>query len=159
MTERENVPGKAEPILYRTTVHWAALLGPGMLLVLGGLSLRAKPVAALVMIGLAIIWGMFSIHNLRASEFAVRASKLTIRIGFPFKRFYEFPYSHLAGADFHQPALGVILNFGKIMLIQPNRKVIVFRLVARPNEFIERLRTEIIRFRQESEPGTADGGT
>lgn len=158
MKERENVPREAERIVYRTTVHWAALLGPGMLLVLGGLTLRAKPVAALVMIGLAIIWGIFSIHNLRASEFAVHASKLTIRIGFPFKRFYEFPYSQLAGADFHQPALGVILNFGKIMLILPNRKVVVFRLVARPNEFIERLREEIIRFSQENEPGSADGG-
>jgi len=158
MTETENVPREAEPILYRTTVHWAALLGPGMLFVLGGLSLRAKPVAALVMMGLALIWGMFSIHTLRASEFAVQASRLTIRIGFPFKRFYEFPYSQLAGADFPQPALGVILNFGKIMLVLPNRKVVVFRLVARPNEFIERLKTEIIRFSQENEPGRADGG-
>ena len=42
MTETENVPREAEPVLYRTTVHWAALLGPGMLLVLGGF-LRRSP--------------------------------------------------------------------------------------------------------------------
>jgi hypothetical protein len=89
----------------------------------------------------------------------VRPSKLTIRIGFPFKRFYEFPYSNLVNADFHQPALGVILNFGKIMLILSNGKVAIFRLVARPNELVERLRTEIIRFRQETEAGPAEGGT
>lgn len=159
MTETENPPRESEPVLYRTTIHWAALLGPGMLFVMGGLSVRAKPLAGLVMVGLAVVWGIFSIHNLRASEFAVGVSRLTIRIGFPFKRFYEFPYSQLAGADFHQPALGVILNFGKIMLIQSNGKVIVFRLVAKPNDLVERLRREIIRFRQENEPGPEGSGT
>lgn len=159
MTETGNPPREAESVLYRTTIHWVALLGPVMLFVIGGVSVRSRLVAALVMMGLAVIWGIFSIHNPRASEFAVHASKLTIRIGFPLRHFYEFPYSQLAGAEFSQPALGVILNFGKIMLIQSTGEVIVFRMVAKPNELVERLRREIIRFRQENEPGPADSGT
>ncbi len=152
MTETESSSQEKEPVLYRTQYHWAALLGPGMLLILGGVSVRARPVAALVMIGLAILWGILTIHNFRTSEFVLSASKLTIRIGILFKRFYEFPYSEIAGADFHQPALGVMLNFGKIMIMHSSGKVMVFRLVARPNEFVERLKGEIIRSRQENEP-------
>lgn len=157
MTETENEAKEAEPVLYRTTIHWAALLGPGMLFVMGGVSVRAKPLAALIMIGLAIVWGLLSIHNLRASEFAIGTSRLTIRVGFPFKRFYEFPFSQIAGADYHQPALGVILNFGKVMIIHTTGKTIVFRLVAKPNDFVERLRRELDRFRQEQEPGPTGG--
>jgi len=157
MTETENEAKEAEPVVYRTTIHWAALLGPAMLFVMGGISVRAKPLAALIMIGLAVVWGLFSIHNLRASEFAIGTSRLTIRIGFPFKRFYEFPFSQIAGADYHQPALGVILNFGKVMIIHTTGKTIVFRLVAKPNDFVERLRRELDRFRQEQEPGPTGG--
>jgi len=159
MTETESSPQEKEPVLYRTQLHWAALLGPGMLLIMGGISVRPRPLAALAMIGLAILWGIFVLYNLRASEFALSASKVTVRVGILFKRFYEFPYSQIAGADFHQPALGVMLNFGKIMIMHSSGKVIAFRLVARPNDFVERLKRELIRFRQENEPVPTDTAT
>jgi len=153
MTETEKTTEQPEPVIYRTTIHWAALLGPAMLFVMGGVSLRARLVAALVMMGLAILWGIFSVRNIRASEFAITQSKVTVRIGFLFKRFYEFPYSEIAGADFHQPALGVMLNFGKIIIVHAKGKAIVFRLVAKPKDFVERLKRELDHFRQEQERG------
>ena len=131
--------------MYRTTIHWAALLGPAMLFVIGGVSVRARLVPALVMIGLAVIWGAFSIRNLRLSEFVLTESKLVIRIGFPLKRLYELPYAKLMGADFFKPALGVIMGFGKIMILQKDNKAIVFRLVAKPEDLVERLKREIVR--------------
>ncbi|HOW54775.1 MAG TPA: PH domain-containing protein [Syntrophorhabdaceae bacterium] len=159
MTQSESLSQQTEPVLYRTSVHRAALLGPAMLLIVGGVSVRARPVAALVMIGLAVLWGVFSIYNLRASEFALTATKLTIRIGFPFKRFYEFPYSKITGVDFHQPALGMMLNFGKVIIVQSNGKAIVFRLVAKPNDFITRLRQQLVSFRQQNDPDAAGAAT
>lgn len=159
MTKNEEASLQEEPILHRTTIHRAALLGPAMLLIVGGVSVRARPVAALVMISLAVLWGVFSIYNLRASEFALTATKLIVRIGFPFKRSYEFPYSKIAGVDFHQPALGMLLNFGKVIIMQSNGKAVVFRLVAKPNDLIEKLRQELIRFRQESDPDAAGAAT
>jgi len=148
---------EAEPVVYRATIHWAALLGPAMLLVIGGVSVRSKPIPALVLIGLAILWGIFSIYNLRLSEFTMTAKKLTIRIGFPFKRFYEFPYSRISGVDLHQPALGMMLNFGKIIIMQTNGKGVVFRMVAGPMDFITRLRQELDRCRKENDPDKATG--
>ncbi|MHB8109573.1 MAG: hypothetical protein ACYDHW_06010, partial [Syntrophorhabdaceae bacterium] len=119
MTQSTQTP-EQESVLYRTTLHWAILLGPALLFILGGLSLRAKILAALIMIALAIVWGIFSLYSLRSSEFVLTTSKLTIKTGFPLKRSREFPYDKLAGADFFQPALGVFLNFGKIYIIQKN---------------------------------------
>ena len=150
MMEPENSPEKAENVLYRTTLHWAALLGPVMLLIIGGVSVRTRTVPALVILGVAILWGILSIRNLRMSEFVLTDSKLIVRIGFPLKRFYELPYTKLAGADFFKPALGVILGFGKIMILPTNNKPIVFRLVAKPDDLVEKLKKEIIRAHEAS---------
>ncbi|HOC45215.1 MAG: hypothetical protein PHT96_10800 [Syntrophorhabdaceae bacterium] len=135
---------RPESIIYRTTIHWAALFGPAMLLIIGGISVRTRLVPALVMIVLSVIWGIFSIRNLRLSEFVLMETKLIVRIGFPFKRFYEIPYTTLAGADFFKPALGVILGFGKVMILRKDNKTIVFRLVAKPEDLVEKLKKEII---------------
>lgn len=154
--ESENSTEKTENVLYRTTIHWAALLGPAMLFVMGGISVRARLVPALVMIGLAVIWGTFSILNLRMSEFVLMESTLVIRTGFLFKRFHELPYTKLAGADFFKPALGMIMGFGKIMILQKDSKApIVFRLVAKPDDFVEKLKREIIRAHEASEAADA----
>jgi hypothetical protein len=145
MTESADTPEKTENVIYRTTIHWAVLLGPAMLLIVGGVSFRTRLIPALVMIVLAVIWGIFSISNLRLSEFVLTGSKLVIRIGYPFKRLYELPYKDLAGADFFKPALGVMMGFGKIMILRKDTKTMVFRLVAKPDNFVEKLKKEIIR--------------
>ncbi len=136
---------KTENILYRTTVHWAALFGPAMLFIVGGISVRAHTIPALVMMGVAIAWGVLSIRNLRMSEFVLTDSKLVIKIGFPFTRLYEMPYKELAGADFIKPALGVFLGFGKVMVLRKDNKAVAFRLVAKPEDLVEKLKKEIMR--------------
>ena len=145
MSESANAPEPEERILYRTTLHWAVLLGPAMLFIVGGFLVRTRMVPALVMISLAVIWGLICIRNLRTSEFVLTESKLVIRIGFLLKRFYEIPYTKLANADFVKPALGVMMGFGKIMILRKDNKTMVFRLVAKPDELAEKLKTEIIR--------------
>lgn len=145
MSESAHVPQQDEKVLYRTSLHWAALFGPAMLFIIGGISVRAHMVPGLVMLILGIIWGTLSLKNLRLSEFVLTGSKLIIRIGFPLKRFYELPYTTLAGADFVKPALGVFMGFGKIMILRKNNQTIVFRLVAKPDDLVEKLKKEIIR--------------
>lgn len=136
---------KTENILYRTTVHWAALFGPAMLFIIGGVSVRSRMIPALVMLGVAVLWGVLSIRNLRMSEFVLTDSKLLVRVGFPLTRSYEIPYTELAGADFFKPALGVMMGFGKVMILRKDNKTVVFRLVAKPDDLVEKLKKEIIR--------------
>lgn len=145
MTGSAEKQEKTENILYRTTVHWAALFGPAMLFIIGGVSVRSRMVPALVMLGVAVLWGVLSIRNLRMSEFVLTDSKLMVRVGFPLTRSYELPYTELAGADFFKPALGVMMGFGKVMILRKDNKTVVFRLVAKPDDLVEKLKKEIIR--------------
>lgn len=138
-------PDKSESIIYRTTVHWAALFGPAMLFIVGGVSVRTRTIPALIMLAVAVGWGILSIRNLRKSEFVLTDSKLVVRIGFPFTRLYDMHYTELAGADFFKPALGVMLGFGKVMILRKDNKTVVFRLVAKPDDLVEKLKKEIIR--------------
>jgi len=137
MTGSAEKQEKTENILYRTTVHWAALFGPAMLFIIGGVSVRSRMVPALVMLGVAVLWGVLSIRNLRMSEFVLTDSKLMVRVGFPLTRSYELPYTELAGADFFKPALGVMMGFGKVMILRKDNKTVVFRLVAKPDDLVE----------------------
>ena len=145
MPEPISMSDKSESIIYRTTVHWAALFGPAMLFIIGGVSVRSRMVPALVMLGVAVLWGVLSIRNLRMSEFVLTDSKLMVRVGFPLTRSYELPYTELAGADFFKPALGVMMGFGKVMILRKDNKTVVFRLVAKPDDLVEKLKKEIIR--------------
>jgi hypothetical protein len=145
MTEFAEKKDTTESALYRTTVHWAILFGPAMLFIIGGVSLRSRTIPALVLLGIAILWGILSIRNLRMSEFVLTDSKFVARIGFPLTRRYELPYTELAGADFIKPALGVMLGFGKIMILRKDNKAVVFRLVSKPDDLAEKLKQEIIR--------------
>ena len=151
--ESANSQEKTENVLYRTTKHWAGLLGPAMLLILGGVSVRTHLVPALAMIVAAVIWGILSVRNIRSSEFILMESKLVVKMGFPFQRVVELPYTELANADFFKPALGVMMGFGKVMIVKMDKKAIVFRLVAKPDDFAERLRREIIKAHEAAQAG------
>lgn len=157
MTKVEKVSQETAPVLYRTTIHWAALFGPAMLFIIGGVSVRTRFITSIILIALAILWGIFSIYNLRISELTLTATKLTVKIGFPFKRFYEFPFDRIAAVDFQQPALGMLLNFGKIIIMQTNGKGVAFRLVANPMDFVTKLKQELSRFREENSKGSTEG--
>ena len=151
--ESANSPEKTENVIYRTTKHWAALLGPAMLLILGGVSVRSHLISSLVMIVVAVIWGILSVRSIRSSEFILTESKLVIKTGFLFQHVYELPYIELANADFFKPALGFMMGFGKLMIVKMDKKAIVFRLVAKPDDFAERLRKEIIKAHEAAQAG------
>ena len=146
----EPTPDKPETTIYRTTLHWALLLGPAMLFAIGGVIIRKWLPLSLIMMAVAIAWGILSVKNLRLSEFILTDSKMIIRIGFPLTRFYELPYTKLGGSDFIKPALGIFLGFGKVWVLQKNNKMLVFRLVAKPDELVEKLKKEIIRAHEAS---------
>ena len=151
--ESADSPERTENVLYRTTKHWAGLLGPAMLLILGGMSVRTHLVPALAMIVAAVTWGILSVRTIRSTEFILTESKLVIKMGFPFQRVVELPYIELANADFFKPALGVMMGFGKLMIVKMDKKAIVFRLVAKPDDFAERLRREIIKAHEAAQAG------
>lgn len=138
-----------EHVVYRTKLHWATLLGPGMLIVLGGLSVPSKGMSAVVLLAIGVMWGIFSSISLQTSEIGITNERLLLKLGFPLRRTYDIPLAKVGMVDIHQPSLGKFLNFGKIIIGFTDGKRGSFRMVREPIEFRIRLERQINTMRQE----------
>lgn len=139
-----------ESLIYRCGLHWAIFTGPGMVIMLAGLSIPSKGLSALGILMVGLLWGVFSTISFQRSWLCITDKRVLINVGFPLKRFYEIPLLSIQNVDTYQPSLGAILNFGKVLIVK-DRKVYSFRLVQAPVEFKERVIRQVILARQECE--------
>jgi hypothetical protein len=123
-------------ILYRTGLHWAILLGPSLLIFLGGLIRDSKGPQSIVLIVFGLVWGLCSYVSLRQSQITLTADRLFIQIGFPLKKVCTLPLDEINLIRYYQPTLGAILNFGKLVLVHGGTKKDGFRFVTRPAELV-----------------------
>jgi hypothetical protein len=136
-------PAENQMIIYQAGFHWAILLGPAFLIFMSWLSLKSPNLPTGVLFTCGFIWGIFSYHRLRQSEILLTNNQLIVTLGFPLKRSYTIPLDTITFANFYQPTLGAILNFGKIIIVHRETQKTVFRFVARPAEFVKQIQ-EII---------------
>jgi hypothetical protein len=144
----ENIEFTSDKVIYRTGLHWAILLGPGMVLLIGRLILNSKGSQGVVVMAFGVVWGLLSYINFRQSQILLTSDRLNIQIGFPLKKTYTLPLEEISEIQFYQPTLGSILNFGKIMLVQKTMKRINFRFVPRPAELVNEVQEAILSLRQ-----------
>ncbi|MCX8022146.1 MAG: PH domain-containing protein [Syntrophorhabdaceae bacterium] len=135
-----------ERLAYITGLHWAILLGPAMVMVIGGLSIPTKGLSALILLLVGCVWGIFSTVSIKTSEIAITDRRLIIRVGFPLRRTYDIPLDEIDMVDVHQPSLGKILNFGKVILGFTGKGRGAFRMVASPLDFRAHLEREVFAF-------------
>ena len=132
-----------ETIVYRAQLHWAILLGPILVILIGGLALKSQGYHAMVLIAFGLIWGIFSYINLRRSEIGLTRNKVFINIGFPLKKSFDILLNEIVFVDYYQPTLGSMLNFGKILVMDKRKKKYAFRFVAGPAEFVKEVHHQI----------------
>jgi hypothetical protein len=132
-----------ETIIYRAQLHWAILLGPTLVIIIGGLALKSQGYHAMVLITFGLIWGILSYINLRRSEIGLTQNKVLIKVGFPLKKSHDILLSEIIFIDYYQPSLGSMLDFGKILIMDKRRKKYAFRLVAGPAEFVKEVHRQI----------------
>jgi uncharacterized membrane protein YdbT with pleckstrin-like domain len=123
-----------ERVIYCTKLHWAILLGPGMIIVFAGLWIPSKGISALVLLALGVIWGIFSSISLQNSEIGITDKRLLLRVGFPLKRTCDIPLENVRMVDTYQPSLGKFLNFGKIIIQTAGGRRYAYRMIASPVE-------------------------
>lgn len=123
-------------ILYRTGLHWAILLGPALLIFLGGLIRDSKGPQSIVLIVFGLVWGLCSYGSLRQSQITLTADRLFIQMGFPLKKVRSLSLDEITLIRYYQPTLGAMLNFGKIILVHGGAKKDSFRFVTRPAELV-----------------------
>jgi len=139
-----------ERVIYEGTLHWAILLGPILVIIIGGLALRSQGQHAIVLITFGLIWGIFSYIALQRSVIRLTRYIPIIEIGFPLKKSCRIPISDIVMIDYYQPSLGSMLDFGKIIIIEKAKTRHVFRFVSSPMEFVKEVREHMIALQQSS---------
>ena len=134
---------KNETIVYRAKCHWAILLGPILVIIIGGLALKSQVYHAMALITFGIVWGIFSYIKLNKSEIGLTRSKILINVGFPLKKPFDIALNEIVFIDYYQPSLGSMLDFGKILVMDKRKKKYAFRLVAGPAEFVKEVHHQI----------------
>jgi hypothetical protein len=132
-----------DTIIYRAQLHWAIILGPLLVIIIGGLALRSQGYHAMVLIAFGLIWGILSYINLRRSEIGLTQNKMLINVGFPLNKSYAILLNEIIFVDYYQPSLGSMLDFGKILVMDKRKKKYAFRLVAGPAEFVKEVHRQI----------------
>ena len=119
------------------------LLGPILVIFIGGLALKSQGYHAMALIAFGLIWGIFSYINLQRSEIGLTRNKVLINIGFPLKKSFDIPLNEIIFVDYYQPTLGSMLDFGKILIMDKRKKKYAFRFVAGPAEFVKEVHRQI----------------
>jgi hypothetical protein len=134
---------KDETIIYRTKCHWAMFLGPILLIVLGGLTLKSQGISAMVLMAFGFVWGIFSFVSLQGSDIALTRKRVLINAGFPLLKSHDIPLNEIVAIDYYQPSLGSMLDFGKIIIVHNRQSRCVIRFVSSPAEFVAKVRQQI----------------
>ena len=129
--------------MYRAQLHWAIILGPILLICIGGLAIKSQGYHAMILVAFGLIWGIFSYINLRRSEIGLSRNKVFINIGYPLKKSFDILLNEIIFVDYYQPTLGSMLNFGKILVMDKRKKKYAFRFVAGPAEFVKEVHHQI----------------
>ncbi len=132
-----------EHVIYLTGFHKAIFLGPAMVLIIGGISIPSRGISALILLMIGVAWAFASIMSYRRSGFTVTNKRIIANYGFPWKRKYDIPISAIEYIDTHQPALGAILNFGKIIIKRNGGLVHSIRMIPSPIEFAKKVQEQI----------------
>ncbi len=133
-----------ERIIFQSKLHWAVLLGPILVIVIGGLAARSQGYHAVALIVFGLIWGIVSYIDLQKSVIQLTQNNVKIDNGFPLKKPFKISLNDIILIDYYQPSLGSMLNFGKIIIIDKRKKKRVFRFISSPIEFVKEVRNCII---------------
>ncbi len=144
ITPTDNKLINNEKIIYQGKYHWAVLLGPFLFIFFGWLMLGSRTNQAIIVLAFGLLWGVFSYIKLRNSKIILTDYNLLISIGFPFKRSYDIPLNNITFIDFYQPSLGTILNFGKLIIVQMEKKKKAFRFIDSPANLVKEIHQQVI---------------
>ena len=125
--------GRDEPVLFSTGRHWAVFLPPFVLLIFAGLSVPSKGLNAWIIVGISLAWIALTSVSYKASEFRLTGAGIFVTVGFPRNRTSFISLSSIAAADVYQPALGKLLDFGRVRLRMTDGSTRYLKMVRAPH--------------------------
>jgi hypothetical protein len=133
---------KGETFIFRTRRHWAILLGPILVILIGVFAVKSQGIHALALMAFGLVWYAFSHITLHRSEIGLTEKRVLITTGFPLKT-YDIPLDRIVAVDFYQPSLGSMLDFGKIWIVYEGRSRRPIRFVSSPALFVSEVRQRL----------------
>ncbi len=118
-----------------------------LLIVIGGLALQAQGLHAVALMVFGFVYGIFSYFSFCKSEIGLTQTRLVMNAGFPLVKSFDIPLEKIAAIDFSQPALGAMLNFGKLTIVSGERSQHVIRFVASPAQLVAQVREQAAALR------------
>lgn len=132
-----------ETLIFCTKCHWAILLGPILVITIGGLAVKSQGIHALALMAFGLVWCVFSHITLHRSEMGLTEKRVLVNTGFLLPKFYGIPLNRIVAIDFHQPALGSMLNFGNIWIVYEGQRRCSIRFVSSPALFVSEVRQRL----------------
>ncbi|GEM_PF-2064838 len=142
------IPG--EQVLFRTRLHWAVFLMPGLVLV-AGLWLGAR----LVPIALAAVLAALAYATYSRSVYMLTDRRVLARTGLLRMRVVDLPYEQVRAVVRQQGILGTALGYGTVVLLKTDGAVQRFGGVAKAPELMWRIENQLAVARRRN-PGTQE---
>lgn len=133
-----------EGFVCRTGCHWAVFLGPSVVLAVGAAMVGFRALDALPVVAFGLVWQVLSYVGYTRSVLGLTRDRLSIHAGFPLPRSYDLPLDRIDSILFYQPALGSLLDFGKVVVCH-GRSRLAIRFVSAPAEFVAEVRARMPR--------------
>lgn len=131
--------GAGEPVLYSAKRHWAVFFPPFVLLIFAGLSVPSKGLNAWIIIGISLVWIVLTSISYQTSEFRLTKSRILVTVSLPRKKTSFIPLSGVMAVDVYQPALGKLLDFGRVRLRLTDGSIRYLKMVNGPHTLTARI--------------------
>ena len=133
-----------EQVRHRTSLHWATLIGPSVLLGLGVLALLggAASAAGLVIL-LGLVWLGARWLARSSSEFGVTNKRVLIKVGVMRRRSVETLLTKIEGIGVDQGLVGRMLGYGSIVVTGTGGSKERFDQITDPMDFRRQVQEQI----------------
>jgi len=158
---REYIESKlkdGETVVYRTGIHPATLMAPLLLVLIAGLSVPVRGTSAVVFLLMALLFTVATAIGIKNSELAVTTgTRLLGKVSFLTVKFYDIDLARIVDISVTQPALGKILNFGRVKVRFENGTGKSFRMISNPVGLVRAMQdqTNISKARLDAEANKA----
>ena len=162
---------QGETILYKTRLHWVAVLVPILvaiaLMVAGGFCLyqsaednrtgtgdaKLFAIAGAVLFGIAAIEAIVAVVKRNSTEMAVTNRRVFIKSGLASRRTIEMLVSQIESIVITEPFWGRMLGYGSVVIRGTGGTPETFHLIAHPTEFRTYVQQQIEAGQRVMRPG------
>jgi hypothetical protein len=138
-----------EKVVYKTRIHPVILGAPFLLMIIFGLSIPNKGTSAIILLLISILFAGLAARSFQNSELALTGTRLLGKLGFPAIKAYDVELAQIADVAISQPALGKILNFGRVMVKCANGTGASFRMIDNPVGLVQEMQQQVNILREQ----------